>query len=561
MKKALIISSVIGVAAIGLGWWWFNRKDEDCGCADCQEVKKQVGVNGEDSFNTAELSDIRQKLIRRYKAQDSRLKTKRRKKLDVRHKTDRRKTLEKRLPLSYEALYARFKKAQVSVYNPTANTLTAHLWDIAADNQEHQGFNRKDSLALDPDSHIHTQAIAWNPANGCTYVVSQLSNQLTVVSPQKEVVASITLDNRFPGVNSPVALAVNTKEDSSRYGYVYVSSSVADSVSVINPQHQLVEILASGTRPVSLAYNPVTDKLYVANLMDSTVAVFDGESHQVEVPITEGISEPQLVAVNPTDGSIVVANGNQSLLIFEANHSLSATLKFSYSTKEILYHALLDVILLLSEGGLWALTPDISELRLIYEPECESMTYDANSGQLFLSSTVGSLIILDGGLKAVDTLTVDYNSPALTYDQDQALLVAFEPGQVSLHWYGEGEQGLIFDEDYLERREDFQHNPALVNHVKLVASGDVQPGLLKLTGRSVSGKKRSLPISLNDFRSPQHFQNIYQVTALKGSQINGKTGWQIAIAPGQQLTVLVYYEQVRMYHLMPEQARKSIPIM
>lgn len=538
MKKAFLISSLLGVAAISSAYWWWHSDEPETSDGEGRPAVRKL-LPEEDSFNPLVLDNIREKLTRKPKAR-----------------------MHRKKPITgYRELNAAYRKVQVRVYNPTATALTASLWDVAVEPDKQQVFGEQASLSLDHATHIHVQAMAWNPANGCTYVVSQLSNRVTVLSAEREVVASIILDDRFPGVSSPVSIAVNTREESTHYGYVYVGNSVADTLSVLSPEHRLIETLQPGTRPVSLAYNPVNNKLYAANLVDDRVAVFDGETHQVESPLSIGIQQPELVSINTSNGSIYVANGDQSLSIFEADHSPVNTVNLSFQLDDILFHPDQNALLLSTDQELWALDADTLELQALSLSLGGHMGYNPAVNQVYINSQDGLLSLLDSTLKVTESISAGLQSPALAFDERQELLIAFNAGQSTLHWFGAGTQGLIHDEDYLEKRENFQHNPALVKHVRLVSTGgNLPPTVLNLNSRSVSGKRHLQPLSLNNFRSPQHFQEVFEITALKESLIDGKTGWQFKVQPGQAITILIYYRQVKLRDLMPERSRPSIPI-
>src|SRR3989440_3891947 len=81
-------------------------------------------------------------------------------------------------------------------------------------------------------------------------------------------------------------------------GLVFSSYARADSVSAT----------VAATSPQAIAANPVTNKIYVANVFGSNVTVIDGANNTTAtVPLPAG-SSPQAVAVNPVTNKIYVAN-------------------------------------------------------------------------------------------------------------------------------------------------------------------------------------------------------------------------------------------------------------
>jgi len=113
------------------------------------------------------------------------------------------------------------------------------------------------------------------------------------------------------------------------------------------------------------------------------------------------------------------------------------------------------------------------------------------------------------------------------------------------------------NEEYYENREDFQHNPAMVSHVKLVASGEDRINALQLIEKSVTGTEISKTISLSNSQSPQNFANVSELFDMNGNLIDGHVTWCFKINPKQQVTFLIYYHQFEMYNLLPEKTRIS----
>ncbi len=62
----------------------------------------------------------------------------------------------------------------------------------------------------------------------------------------------------------------------------------------------------TGANPTGIAINPVTNKVYVTNLSDSSVTVIDGATNTT-VTVLVG-SLPRAVALNPANNRIYVAN-------------------------------------------------------------------------------------------------------------------------------------------------------------------------------------------------------------------------------------------------------------
>ena len=98
----------------------------------------------------------------------------------------------------------------------------------------------------------------------------------------------------------------------------------------VNPGR--VATIPVGDRPEGVAVNPVTNRIYVANALDNTVSVIDGEANTVIATILVGRG-PQGVAVNPITNRIYTANhedgrvrGASVSVIDGADNTLIATL-------------------------------------------------------------------------------------------------------------------------------------------------------------------------------------------------------------------------------------------
>src|SRR5689334_6175067 len=70
-------------------------------------------------------------------------------------------------------------------------------------------------------------------------------------------------------------------------------------------------VIPAGSLPFSVAVNPVTNKIYVANNLSNTVTEIDGQTY-VTTPINVG-SAPTCIAVAPATNKIYVTNSGGSL--------------------------------------------------------------------------------------------------------------------------------------------------------------------------------------------------------------------------------------------------------
>ncbi len=80
-------------------------------------------------------------------------------------------------------------------------------------------------------------------------------------------------------------------------------------MTVIDGATNATTTVAAGTSPFSVAVNPVTNKIYVANYGSNNVTVIDGATNATTT-VAAG-THPYSVAVNPVTNKIYVANSRQ----------------------------------------------------------------------------------------------------------------------------------------------------------------------------------------------------------------------------------------------------------
>jgi YVTN family beta-propeller protein len=104
-----------------------------------------------------------------------------------------------------------------------------------------------------------SDAVAANPLTGFVYVTSQLDNTVSVISGQTNMVTAT-----IP-VGNPQGMAVSPLS-----GDLYVTNFNDGTVSVITAT------IPVGSGPAAVAVNPLTGAVYTANIGDDTVSVISG---------------------------------------------------------------------------------------------------------------------------------------------------------------------------------------------------------------------------------------------------------------------------------------------
>jgi YVTN family beta-propeller protein len=114
---------------------------------------------------------------------------------------------------------------------------------------------------------------------------------------------------------NPISVAVNPVTNK-----IYVANYRGASVTVIDGATNSTTTVGAGSFPLALAVNPVTNKIYVANNSSNNVTVIDGATNSTTT-VNVG-SSPNSVAVNPVTNKIYVANngsGNVTVIDGAAN--------------------------------------------------------------------------------------------------------------------------------------------------------------------------------------------------------------------------------------------------
>jgi YVTN family beta-propeller protein len=114
------------------------------------------------------------------------------------------------------------------------------------------------------------------------------------------VVTTLTLE---PAGSRPVALAANSST-----GRIYVANAASDNVSVIDgASSTVIATIPVGSAPQGVAVDPRANRVYVANSGSNELTVIDGETNKAVATIAVG-EEPWDLAADPNTGRVFVAN-------------------------------------------------------------------------------------------------------------------------------------------------------------------------------------------------------------------------------------------------------------
>jgi YVTN family beta-propeller protein len=619
MNKALKIG-FSALSGIGLGVLFSyasKDKEENCGCENTtskQKVKKIISAKNQDSFDPIIVGRIKasfkpsnkrfnkqyQKDLKKWGTQKGIIEVSN----DQKEKKEKQqlfsqmeeigsKLVREHLPRTtkitcqpikkltpfedwYTWLRKEFDITQVTITNSSTEEKTIQLWGA------NKGLSVSPPAPEDVEDHeivssvtipatigvgIQPQGLAINPANGFTYIANQLSNNVSVITSEGQIVKMVQLQpSIFPGYNSPVAVAVNSNTASANYGKVYVVGSVANTVSVIDLAHNVLNEISVGVRPVDITFNPVNENLYVANLVSDDITVIDTTTETVSTTLPVG-QDPIGLGVNLANGDVFVANStDNNLTVFDSSNAVITTIAgIGDKPVSITYHPINDEMYVVAtnsnviipiDANTYTALPPINVGNSPYK-----IVFNTNNNFLYVGNRADdtySVIAPDKSIRA--TITLGNVNIGFGINSAENVLFSSDTAINAVHiiGYANESSSITIDDDFAEKREDFHFNPGLVKHVKFVLSGTERFKVLTLREERVTGTIKEEPISFGSHDQPQNFINASEVFGMDGVMIDGLNSWIFNIAGLQTITILVYYRQLELYNSLPEKARRAI---
>ena len=462
-----------------------------------------------------------------------------------------------------------YEVTQVIINNNTAIDQSVNLWgsnaEVMANSIAGEEENFTTRVGVQPQNAI------YNPANNLFYVVNQLSDSVCVVTSNSELVATIRLNTSlFLGIVSPVDLSVNTNTESPKYGYVYVIGSVSDTIYEITTAHEISNTYPTEKRPISIVFNAVNNSFYVANLASGSLTklsfVAEGDTEILGNTIN-GFADPKVIGIHQGNGTIYVFNGaSQSITVLDTSDQvLKSEIDVGTTEGSFAYH-IENAQIYFSQSALdtvIAFDPLSLEVSAVISVgnAPNRLAYHTTRALLYVANQLDqnySLIGVEN--EVVDTIELVNFSNGLAISTIEDTVLSTHIPSASLFMRRANSPAITFNKDYMEYREDFQHNPALLKHVRVINSGDQKLNVLEHIRRTISGKEERRTYSFRNYESPQHFNRTSEITDLKDKIIDGNNSWNLNVPAGQRLTVLFYHKQLETYDLLPETARKSIGV-
>lgn len=408
----------------------------------------------------------------------------------------------------------------------------------------------------------HPQGLAYNPVNDTFYSANQLGNSVSVISPQGQLKKTISLGTSvLPGGISPVAIAVNTKTDSLEYGITAIACSVSDEVVFINANNVIARRETVRTRPTAIVFNPIDDCFYTTNLVSGTISKL-GMNTINNFPLIEAARS---IGVNTDNGDLYIHNLKDGAVnVYDIRGKFKSSsgplssdiVSFAFHpVNKMMYVSLNDIdsVIVIDPATFIATTKiDVGSnpVALAYNVH-NALMYVANLGDQTFTR-------INATHQVVDTIQSESFSLGLAISTKEDIVVVSNSANDTVTISGkQGGSTVTVNDEYYEYREDFQHNPTLMSHLKIVASGEDRINALQLIEKSVTGKETCQTLSLSNHQSPQNFGNISEVFDIDGNIIDGHSTWSFKINPKQLVTFLIYHKQFEMYSMLPDKSRIS----
>lgn len=421
----------------------------------------------------------------------------------------------------------------------------------------------------------HPQGLVYNPVNDLFYVVNQLDDSVSIINTSGEIVDTINfrgfqpagsnpavIPNALPGSISPSAITVNTNENSSEYGFVAVACSVSNEVVFISPDNSINRHERVGNRPTDIVYNRVDDCYYTTNLVSGTISKICAVRRVNNLP---QITQARSIGVNPENGNLFIFNlSKNNVEVYDVLGNLKGDLgNVGDEEVSLMYHPPSDrmYVLLHTTGEVLVVNPESfrTELKIALPAESDAMAFNPHNQLMYIGSSLNRTITrIDAKHQIVDTIKAQGFSSGIAFSTKEDILAVSDASNDTVTIEGNSLRPTVtVNDEYFEYREDFQHNPTLISHLKIVASGDDRINALQRIERSITGKEICRTLSLSNYQSPQNFSNISEVFDMDGDIVDGHTIWCFKINPKQVVTFLMYHKQFEMYNVLPEKSRIS----
>ena len=264
-------------------------------------------------------------------------------------------------------------------------------------------------------------AIAVNPVTNKAYVAGS-EGTVTIISEGQSITRTIRVDL------NPQAIVVNPLTNkiyvAAANGGIFSEFSPNGNVSVIDGTDDRLEpnTIPAGKNPFAIAFNPVTNRIYVANGSNGSNATVDVINGSTDLPVVGSPirlgNSPSALAVNPVTNKIYVTNGNNvSVIDGVSNTVVTTTVLSSSNLKAIAVNPVTNFIYIADGAGaviaLSGATNTVSgTITVGNNPSALALNSLTNRIYVTDNATPGHVVVIDGSTNtAVDLPISTGNRP------------------------------------------------------------------------------------------------------------------------------------------------------
>jgi len=467
----------------------------------------------------------------------------------------------------YKELLQENKVAQITVTNCSDQPREITLWGANKCAPIANPLYGSEFVLREIDVEEIPYQVIYNPVNDLFYVINFKSDSISVVNDQAQVMQTIPLRTDPLTVVNPIRIVVNTSENSPEYGHVAIISTSSSELIIIGLDFTIKRRINLNSIPDDIIYNPIGDQYYITSVDSGAVNRISMGSDLIEYYL--GIIGVKNVGVNSDTGDIYFFQTDTYLVdVYDTNrvriggfglgvpndkvsfyyHSLNAKMYVSYDISNILL--VINTATTRADAAL-----DVGNRPV-------DIGYNKNDNYIYVANqTDQTFTRIDENFQIVDTIAIaSFQRSFAVSSKNGYFALNNELSNKLIMYSGERKALVKVNDDYSEIREDFKYNPMIITHMKVVASTEKRIHTLQIIESSISGMERCEGVSLGNYQSAQSFGNISEVFEMEGQLIDGRVCWRFTINPNQQVSFLIYYQQLEMYNFLPEKSPISTNI-
>lgn len=470
-----------------------------------------------------------------------------------------------RLQLFYKELLEENEVAQITVTNCTDESREITLWGTNKCAPIANPLNGFEEEKREADLGQRSYEVVYNPVNDLFYVINNRTDTITVVNDQAVVVQTVQLRPDPLTFVNPNNIVVNTNPNSLEYGFVGVTGTAEKEFLTVDLNFTITRRIPISNEPIDLVYNPIDDAYFITESVRNSVTKITTLNDLAVNYLT--IAGAKTLGVNLDNGDLFVHNtANNNVEVYNTNGARRGWIERPTATENTVsfyYHKINQRMYIAydSLNSMVVMNPITISTEEILDVGLEPIDIEFNplDNMIYVASQDQQKFTrINENLEIVDRISL--------VDFDRSFAISSKNGTIALNnsslkklfIYTRNPKLFVkVNDDYEQIREDFKYNPMLIKHMKVVASTDERINTLQVIESSISGKETCESISLRSYQSPQGYGNVSEVFEMEGYIIDGRVCWRFTINPNQQVTFLIYYQQLDMYNFLPEKSRIS----